>query len=73
MHFSYNHQRTLEKKKKRHYSQVLEGTQHAQGPHGELLGGTRTHSSVFIEVEVVVFRVSRAPSLLPNLKHKSKN
>lgn len=59
MHFSKNHQGTL--RNKISYSQVLEGTQHAQGSHSEVMDKGLSLSMLGVP------RVSRVYSLLANL------
>ena len=74
-HFSKHHQGTL--RSKVYCSQVLEGTQHAQGPHSEVVGreGGREHRPGALPVLGSMSEVSGVPqvhSLLENLKHKDK-
>lgn len=76
-HFSKNPQKILRNRILFIYSQILEGTQHINGPHSEIEGRERdrvqTWGSVFIRVQgwgVWSFGVS---SLLANLKRKNRS
>lgn len=60
-----------------YYSQVLEGTWHARGPHSKVTGrerekGSRTTALPLLGPKGGVPRVLRFHSLLATLKHKSR-